>query len=347
MISCTRKTVYNNQIMRQDFKVRIGIIGTGFIVDRILEAAKENADIKINAIYSRTYEKAADFSKKYDIPYIFTSLEEMASSSIIDAIYIASPNALHAPQSILFMKHGKHVLCEKPLASNALEVKQMIEASNIYNVTFMEAMKSTLTPNFAQVIRHLKDIGKIRHYFACYCQYSSRYDKLKEGVVLNAFKPELSNGAVMDIGIYTIYPMVVLFGKPLKINASGVKLFTGVDGQGSVIFEYEDMTATVMYSKITDSSLPSEIQGEDGTIILDRINCINQVELVSRKISKDIISQPTAKNEYYYELKEFIELIKTGKRESLINSHLNSFITIEIIDEIRRQVDISYPSDTM
>ena len=151
----------------------------------------------------------------------------------------------------------------------------------------------------------------------------------------------------MDIGIYTIYPMVVLFGKPLKINASGVKLFTGVDGQGSVIFEYEDMTATVMYSKITDSSLPSEIQGEDGTIILDRINCINQVELVSRKISKDIISQPTAKNEYYYELKEFIELIKTGKRESLINSHLNSFITIEIIDEIRRQVDISYPSDTM
>lgn len=156
--------------MRQDFKVRIGIIGTGFIVDRILEAAKENADIKINAIYSRTYEKAADFSKKYDIPYIFTSLEEMASSSIIDAAYIASPNALHAPQSILFMKHGKHVLCEKPLASNALEVKQMIEASNIYNVTFMEAMKSTLTPNFAQVIRHLKDIGKIRRYFACYCQ---------------------------------------------------------------------------------------------------------------------------------------------------------------------------------
>lgn len=331
--------------MRQDYKVRIGIIGTGFIVDRILEAAKECSEIKINAIYSRTYEKAADFSKKYNIPYIFTSLEEMASSSIIDAIYIASPNALHAPQSILFMKHGKHVLCEKPLASNALEVKQMIEASNIYNVTFMEAMKSTLTPNFAQVIKHVKDIGKIRHYFACYCQYSSRYDKLKEGIILNAFKPELSNGAVMDIGIYTIYPMVVLFGKPLKIKASGIKLFTGVDGQGSAFFEYEDMTATVMYSKITDSSLPSEIQGEDGTIILDRIDRINQVELVSRKNSKKTINQPATKNEYYYELKEFIELIKTGRRESLINSHQNSLTTIEIIDEIRKQVNIIYPSD--
>lgn len=331
--------------MDQNFEIKFGVIGTGFIVNRILEAVKEHPCIKINAIYSRTFEKAAEFSEKHAIPYIFTSLEEMASSPLIDAVYIASPNFLHASQSILFMEHGKHVLCEKPFASNASEVKQMIAVSKKYNVTLMEAMKSTLTPNFRLVMQHLKEIGKIRRYFACYCQYSSRYDKFKEGIILNAFKPELSNGAVMDIGIYTIYPMVVLLGKPLKISATGLKLSTGVDGQGSVNFEYKDITATVIYSKIADSSLPSEIQGEDGTITLDRIDCINKVELVNRKTDKDIISNPIARNEYYYELKEFIELIATGKRESTINSHENSLLTIEIIDEIRKQLNVIYPAD--
>lgn len=331
--------------MTQDLEIRFGIIGTGFIVHRILETVKEISGIKINAIYSRTYEKAADFAKDYDIPYIFTSLDEMASSSLIDAVYIASPNIFHAPQSILFMKCGKHVLCEKPLASNASEVRQMIDVSEKYNVTLMEAMKSTLTPNFTQLINRLKDIGKLRRYFACYCQYSSRYDKFKEGIILNAFKPELANGAVMDIGIYTIYPMVVLFGRPLKIMATGLKLTTGVDGQGTVVFEYEDMIATVMYSKIADSLLPSEIQGEDGSIVLDRIDRLNQVEFVFRKADKYVISNPAHRSEYYYELKEFIRLVKNGKRESDINSHLNSLITIEIIDEIRKQLGVIYPTD--
>lgn len=78
--------------------------------------------------------------------------------------------------------------------------------------------------------------------------------------MLNAFRPELSNGAMMDIGIYTVYPMVVLFGRPKKIDASGIVLSSGADGQGAVNFEYEGMNATVLYSKIANSSLPTEIQ---------------------------------------------------------------------------------------
>ena len=65
--------------------------------------------------------------------------------------------------------------------------------------------------------------------------------------MLNAFKPELSNGAVMDIGIYTIYPMIALFGRPQKIEAQGILLNTGVDGQGAVNFSYEGLNATVLY----------------------------------------------------------------------------------------------------
>ena len=89
----------------------------------------------------------------------------------------------------------------------------------------------------------------------------------------------------MDIGIYTVYPMVVLFGRPKKIQASGVVLSSGADGQGAVNFEYDGMNATVLYSKIANSSLPTEIQGEDGNILLDRINIIGKVTFTPRPVA--------------------------------------------------------------
>ncbi len=327
------------------FKVRFGIVGTNFITDKILEAAKLESRFELSAVYSRTQQRANQFAEKHNIPHTFTSIEDMASSHLIDAVYIASPNSLHASQSILFMEHGKHVLCEKPFASNVKEVKAMINASQQNNVTLMEAMKPTMTPNFLAIKNHLKELGTIRRYFSCYCQYSSRYDKLKEGVMLNAFDPKLSNGAVMDLGVYTIYPMVVLFGRPKKISATGLKLSTGVDGQGAINFEYEGMNATVLYSKIADSYLPTEIQGEEGTIISDRINIISKVKLQKRSGEDIIISTPNLLHEYYYEIEEFINLVQKGQRESQINSHENSLIAIEIIDEIRKQLDVTYPSD--
>ena len=335
-------------------KIRFGVIGTNFITDWVIAGAKQDERFELVAVCSRTQERANEFAAKYDIPYTFTSLEEMAASPLIDAVFIATPNYLHASQSILCMKHGKHVLCEKPMASNAYEVKQMIAASRQYGVTLMEAMKPTLTPNFRVLREALPKAGVIRRYFASYCQYSSRYDKFKEGIVLNAFKPELSNGAMMDIGVYTVYPMVVLFGRPNKISASGVVLSTGTDGQGAVNFEYEGMNATVLYSKIANSSLPTEIEGEDGNFMLDKINQINRVTWQARPVASsgkgpltpvEDISAVTDKDEYYYEVAEFINLVQAGKLESEVNSHENSLITIEIIDEVRRQLGVSFLAD--
>lgn len=338
----------------QKQKIRFGVVGTNFITDWVIAGGRQDERFELVAVCSREQATADAFAQKHQIPYTFISLEEMAKSSLIDAVYIASPNFLHAAQSILCMSHGKHVLCEKPFASNAREVRDMIEASRKYDVTLMEAMKPTLTPNFLTVRKNLPRVGKIRRYVATYCQYSSRYDKFKEGVVLNAFKPELSNGAMMDIGIYTVYPMVVLFGRPKEIRADGVVLSSGADGQGAVNFLYEGMNATVMYSKIADSYLPTEIQGENGNILLDRINIISKVTYIPRKpaasgkgegeVPEDL-SISTEKDEYYYEIKEFIDLILSGRRESDVNSLENSLITMEIIDEVRRQLGVVYPAD--
>ena len=100
-------------------KIRFGVVGTNFITDWVIAGAKQDERFELAAVCSRTQERANEFAAKYDIPYTFTSLEEMAASPLIDAVYIATPNYLHAAQSIFCMKHGKHVLCEKPMASNA------------------------------------------------------------------------------------------------------------------------------------------------------------------------------------------------------------------------------------
>ena len=218
----------------------------------------------------------------------------------------------------------------------------------------MEAMKSTLSPNFLAVKDNLHRIGTPRRYFASFCQYSSRYDKFKEGIVLNAFRPELSNGALMDIGVYTLYPLVVLFGAPKTINAHGIVLTSGADGQGAVNMQYEGMNATILYSKIANSLLPAEIEGEDGNIIIDRIQTPVDVRFYARqapasghekRAEGEVLGHKGNHNEYYYEVKEFIDLIESGRIESKINSHQASITTLEIMDEVRRQLGVHYPAD--
>jgi len=325
--------------------IRFGMIGTNWITERFLDGAKLDPRFQFAAVYSRTEERAQEFADKYDVKMIFTDIHNMAESDEIDAVYIASPNSFHASQAIVFLEQGKHVLCEKPIASNATELKRMRDAARKHNVVLMEAMKPTLVPNFKVAKDNLPKIGKVRRYFASYCQYSSRYDAYKQGNILNAFKPEFSNGALMDIGIYCLYPLIVLFGKPDKVQATGVMLDSGVDGEGSILLTYKDMDAVIMYSKITNSELPCEIQGEEGNLIFDQMNVPEKVEIRYRNGSKEELTQTQERQAMFYEVEEFINIIQSGQQESAINSIENSLMVLEIMDECRRQLGIVYPAD--
>lgn len=327
--------------------IRFAVIGTNWITEELIKAAREVEEFALTAVYSRTAEKAKEFAAKHDIPHLFTDLEMMVRSDVFDAVYIASPNSFHAQQAILCMKHGKHVLCEKPIASNTNELKAMIAAAKKNNVLLMEALKSTLLPNFRAIQENLHKIGQVRRYFASYCQYSSRYDAYKQGIVLNAFNPAFSNGSLMDLGVYCIYPMAVLFGKPEQVKATGIRLGSGVDGEGSIVLKYKEMDAVIMHSKITSSYLPSEIQGENGTIIIDKINQPEKVEIRYRDGKVEEITKPQGSQSMYYEVKEFIELLKAGRVESAANSYANSMTAMEIMDEARQQIGLQFPADTV
>ncbi|WP_108670622.1 Gfo/Idh/MocA family protein [Peribacillus acanthi] len=325
--------------------IRFGVIGTNWITERLLEAANEVEGFKLVAVYSRTKEKAESFANKYGVNHVFTNLEEMASSSEIDAVYIATPNAYHAKQAIVFLEKGKHVLCEKPLAANANEVSKMIHSAKANNVLLMEAMISTFLPNFKVIQDNLHKLGPIRKYFASYCQYSSRYDKYKEGTVLNAFKPEFANGSLMDLGVYCLYPLITLFGEPNSVEATAVMLESGVDGEGSVLLKYEDKEAVVMYSKISNSYLPSEIQGEHGVMVIDKIHRAEKVEIRYNDGTVEDLTVDQPQPHMYYEMREFIDLVKQGKTESTINSFQNSLLTMKVMDQVREKIGLIYPSD--
>ena len=159
----------------------------------------------------------------------------------------------------------------------------------------------------------------------------------------------------MDIGVYTVYPLVVLFGRPQKIDAHGIVLSSGTDGQGAVNLQYEGMNASLLYSKIANSLLPAEIEGEDGNILIDRIQTPIDVRFHPRQAPAsgkearsegELLSSHDAPNEYYPEIKEFIDLIEQGCIESKINSHDNSIATMEIIDEVRHQLGVVFPADS-
>jgi scyllo-inositol 2-dehydrogenase (NADP+) len=325
--------------------IRFGIIGTNPITEKFIKAASLIEDFSLTAVYSRTEETARKFAKRYGVTTIFTDVSEMARSEVIDAVYIASPNSFHSEQAIICMNNGKHVLCEKPIASNTAELQKMITAAKINKVLLMEALKTTFLPNFQSIQNNLHKIGNVRRYIAIFCKYSSRYDAYKEGTILNAFNPIFSNGSLMDIGVYCIYPMVALFGKPLSIKANGILLESGVDGEGSILLKYKESEGIVVHSKIANSYIPSEIQGENGSIIIDQIDTPTNVEIRYKDGRIEDINQSQINNSMYYEVNEFINLIKRRQFESSINSFNNSLITLEIIDEARKQIGLTYPAD--
>lgn len=325
--------------------IRFATIGTNWITEAFIRAAKQVSSFHLQAVYSRQKETADAFAEKTGAAQTFTDLHKLAASDDIDAVYIASPNAFHAEQAMILMNHGKHVICEKPLASNVKEVEAMIETARKNDVVLMEAMKTTCLPNFQAIQHHLPKIGRIRRYVASYCQYSSRYDAFKQGTIANAFHPAFSSGALMDLGVYCLYPLVVLFGEPKSIQAHSVRLSSGVDGEGSIILDYGDMDAVVMYSKIANSYTPAEIQGEEGTIVIDTIHTPTRVHIHYRNGQSEEISVPQPHEPMYYEALEFMTLIERGEKESTINSHTHSLVTMKIMEEARKQTGIVFPAD--
>ena len=322
--------------------IRFGMIGTGKIAEKFWQANRYGKDFELTAVYSRTLERARQFGfQKGQLQY-FDDLEAFANSDCIDAVYVASPNCCHYEQVMTLLKAGKHVLCEKPMASNLEQAQEMFAEAEKQNLILLEGMRSIYAPSFQKMIPYMETLGTIRRATLQYFQYSSRYDNYKRGIVENAFKPELSNGALMDIGVYVVSCMIRLFGAPKSIKASGVKLHNGVDGAGTILMEYPDMIGEAIYSKITDSAMPSQIQGEDASMLIQEIENVKDLRIVRKGVVQSIHFEQSD-NILNYETQEFIKMIKTGMGWE--KSKEITLETMKVLDEARKQLHIVFPAD--
>ena len=215
----------------------------------------------------------------------------------------------------------------------------MIDCARENKVILLEAMRPDFDPAYDLIEKNLPRIGKLRRASFEFCQYSSRYDSFREGVIQNAFNPELGNAAVMDIGVYCIHSLVRLFGAPKNIKALSTKLSNGFDGNGIVLMEYEDMTAEAVYSKIAVSVNPSVLQGEDGSIMIDYISKPETVRLRLREGSRDTLEggkfeelpYTPVKNNMIFEIQEFLNLIQ---RKDIDHKYLQySLDSIRVISD--------------
>jgi len=314
--------------------MKFGIIGTGEITAKFIANASLNPEFKAAAILSRSRERGLAFAAECDIPTVYTTLDELAADTSIEAVYIASPNSAHCEQSIRMLEAGKHVFCEKAVASNSQELNAMLDSADKNGKVFLEAMRPAFNPDLARLKSIIADMGQPRNALISVCKYSSRYDAFRSGVILNAFDPGLSNGAVMDMGSYSIFMLVALFGEPQRIFCTDVKLHNGFDGFGAFIGVYPAMAAEVLYSKINWSKAGSEIMFEDGSITISDIPGVSGIEIHRRGKPSEKMT-PCGIPEYKEEAAMFIRCCQNP--ELAKPYHELSRSVMRVIDEVKRQ----------
>ncbi|MDO4554332.1 MAG: Gfo/Idh/MocA family oxidoreductase, partial [Lachnospiraceae bacterium] len=325
--------------------VRFGIIGTSVIAEKFLSATTGIRGFCLTAVYSRDKKRAEEFGRQYGALCFYDDLTEFAKSDAFDAVYIASPNCFHKEQTVLLLKNGKHVLCEKPIASNVREASAMFDAAHDNNVVLLEAMRSVFAPEFKQIQKYMKKLGTIRRVKFQMNQYSSRYNNYKKGIIENAFRPELSNGALMDLGGYCIYPMVYLFGLPSDVEGMGVFLENGVDASGTTLMKYDHMIGQAEYSKVNNTILPSEIQGEEASMTISGIASPRDITVRYNNGFKEVVHFDQRDNNMEYEIRAFLAMIEGEQSPHFYETA--SMNTITVMDEVRRKIGIHFPADDL
>lgn len=290
--------------------IKLGFIGTSAIAEKFAEAAALTGFYEFEAVYSRKKETAETFCQKVPFKKIYTDLNELADDASVDAVYIASPNSLHEPQAMLMLTHKKHVICEKPMVTCAEQCHTLLETAKQHGVILLEAMRPAFDPAYTAIQEALYKLGAIRRVSFSFCQYSSRYDNFKKGIVANVFNPDMGGGSMLDIGIYPIHMLAFLFGRPKLCGCMNFHLNNGVDGLGEIIAAYDDFLAEISYSKITNSFVPSRIEGEAGYMTIDTVAHPTEVIITYNDKHTETVYKASAINNMVYEAEAFYKMIQ-------------------------------------
>ena len=323
--------------------MRVGIIGAGHIAGKMATTISALKDVENYAVASRDIDKAKAFCDKFGTAKAYGSYEDMLNEESIDLVYIALPHSHHCRWSIEALNAGKNVLCEKPAAVNTKQAKDMIAAAQRNNRLFAEAMWTRYMPS-RQIIDEIVSSGELGEIVTVASDLGYRIN-MNPRMML----PELAGGCLLDLTVYNINFSSMVHGNSIKrISASMIPTETGVDGQNTVMMEYDD---GVMASMFTTMFALTErrglICGTEGYVTVENLTNPQRIKVyapdrVNTTVIKDIAVPPQITG-YEYEVLACMRAIEQGRIECGEMPHSETIEMVKIMDEIRRQFGVVYP----
>jgi len=317
-----------------------GILGAARIANKFADGLKILPNAERYAVASRSLERAEAFKEKHGFAKAFGSYEEMLADPELDVVYIATTNNLHFEHTMLCLEAGKAVLCEKPFASDLLQVEQMVNKSREKNVFLMEALWSRFIPSMIQFKAQVES-GAIKRPLLLQCDFGfiSPFDPYNR-----IYNPELGGGSIPDIGIYPIFTAMYLFGKPESIEVMSVPAPTGTDWTSSVLFKHKKKEISMLTSSF-EMILANEarVYGEGGYLKLHSMFHIpTRLTLRTNDGRETDIQINHVGNGYNYEAAEVMECLDKGLIESPDLPHAFSIELMEVLDEVSRKAKKSF-----
>lgn len=289
--------------------LRIGTVGTSAIMRVIQDGIRQTEGLTGAAVYSRDAARARAFADSVGVPQAYASYDDLTAREGIDLIYIASPNALHYDQALQALRHGKHVIVEKPLAVTRQEAEALTLAARQQGVYLFEAITTLFMPNYLRYRALLPSLGKIHHADIRYAKVSSQYAAYLRGDNPNIFNPAMGGGALNDMGVYGVHAAVDLFGVPEDVHYEAAYGENGVDLSGVLTLRYPGFACQVTAAKNADLGSGCRIEGENGWLLEN--GAINDFATCSAEINgvRHTLDDDHSANRMVYELARFRDAI--------------------------------------
>lgn len=322
--------------------MRYGVIGTGWIAKSFIDGARMLCNAEFAAVYSRTEESGGRFAGENNIPAVYTDINAFAKGDF-EAVYIASPNRLHYEQTKLMLENGKHVICEKPITVEPEELEELQLLAKKNSVIYIEAIMYMFNPARDLLKEAIGKIGRITSVHFDFSQLSSKYPAYLEGRLPNIFNPALATGCLMDLGIYCVYPALDIFGLPEKITACACFMESGADGSGNAALLYPDKLVSLTYSKLGQDRLGSQIFGDKGTVTIESISKLVNINLIDNSGNKtEIIGDVQKEKLMGYEAKAFEEFIANPEDDYYAVTSERALQVSRVMKEIRNLSGIKF-----
>ncbi|MEZ5245555.1 MAG: Gfo/Idh/MocA family oxidoreductase [Acidimicrobiales bacterium] len=323
-----------------DGPIRWGIAGTGSIASSFAADFARLGDGEIVAVGSRSADSAARFAAERGIGRAHGSYDALAADPDVDAIYVAGLHPVHAPQTEQFLDAGKHVLVEKPIALNAVEVDAMIAAAERNDRFLMEAMWMRFNPAHIAMMQRLDAgaIGEVRRIAADF-SFALPFDETHR-----LWDRSKGGGALLDLGIYPVTLAWWTLGPPDRIDWTGHVATTGVDDEVALLCSWEGgASASVTTSLRLPGTMTARIEGTEGTIDLPApAHCVDRFVVRRGAEVEEITAEAGG---LHHQVAEVHRCLRAGERESPRMPLATSRAIIERFDRIRAGLGVRYDAD--